>query len=310
MQLIKQPEDGVFPLLKAIKKARRTIDMHIFRLDYKEIEKALAAAVTRGVVVRTLIAHTNARGEKGLRKLEQRLLRVGVTVSRTADDLVRYHGKMMIVDGAWLFVFAFNLTRLDIDKSRSLGVGTRKGALVREAMRLFDADFDRKPYSGGVKDFLVSPVNARERLAAFLKGAKKRLLVYDAGITDNAMIRILQDRVKKGVDLRIIGKVEKGHDLVAEKFPGKRQHLRCVIRDGRAVFVGSQSLRKLELDARREIGLLVKDPKVVKHVTEVFETDWAMTEAGKKQAKAEAKGEKDDTEERKDKKDDAVAASA
>ena len=98
MQLLVQPEDGVFPVLKAIQKARRSIDMHIFRLDSKEIEKALAAAVTRGVVVRTLIAHTNARGEKGLRKLEQRLLALGATVSRTADDLVRYHGKMMIVD--------------------------------------------------------------------------------------------------------------------------------------------------------------------------------------------------------------------
>ena len=247
MQLITQPEDGVFPVLKAIQKARRTIDMHIFRLDYKDIERALATAVTRGVVVRTLIAHTNARGEKGLRKLEQRLLGMGATVSRTADDLVRYHGKMMIVDGAWLFVLSFNLTRLDIDKSRSLGVATRKRTLVQEAIRLFEADFDRKPYTGGVKDLLVSPVNARERLTAFLKGAKKQLLVYDAGLTDKAMVRILQDRVKKGVDLRIIGKVEKGHDLSAEKFPGKRQHVRCVVRDGRAAFVGSQSLRKLKI---------------------------------------------------------------
>jgi hypothetical protein len=40
MQLLKQPEDGVLPILRAIWKARRTIDIHIFRLDYKEIEKA------------------------------------------------------------------------------------------------------------------------------------------------------------------------------------------------------------------------------------------------------------------------------
>jgi cardiolipin synthase len=314
MQLIRLPEDGVFPVLKAIQKARRSIDMHIFRLDTKEIEKALAAAVVRGVVVRTLIAHTSARGEKGLRKLEQRLLEMGATVSRTSDELARYHGKMMIVDGAWLFVLAFNLTRLDIDKTRSLGVATRKRSLVQEAMRLFEADFDRKPYTGGARDFLVSPVNARERLAAFLKGARKQLLIYDAGLTDDAMIGILQDRVKAGVDLRIIGRVEKGHDLSAEKFPGKRQHVRCVVRDGRAAFVGSQSLRKVELDARREIGVLVKDPKVVKGITEVFEADWARTEAGQKQAKEEAKDKKNAKREREgadtDDKDAAVAASA
>ena len=55
-----------------------------------------------------------------------RLLDAGVTVSRTADDFVRYHGKMMVVDGKALHVFGFNLTRLDIEKSRSFGLVTRK----------------------------------------------------------------------------------------------------------------------------------------------------------------------------------------
>jgi cardiolipin synthase A/B len=292
MNLLTQPDSGIFPILKAIQKARRTIDMHIFRLDYKDVEKALAAAVARGVVVRTLIAHTSAGGEKALRKLEQRLLEMGATVSRTADDLVRYHGKILIVDGAWLFVLAFNLTRRDIDRSRTLGVATRKRSLVQEAIRLFEADFNRQPYTGGVRDFLVSPVNARERLAAFLKRAKKRLLIYDEGLTDRAMIRILQDRAKAGVDVRIIGKVKKGDGVSAEKYPGKRQHLRCVVLDGRAAFLGSQSLRKLELDARREIGVIVKDPRVVKGITDVFEVDWARTEAGRKQAEEEARAAK------------------
>jgi phosphatidylserine/phosphatidylglycerophosphate/cardiolipin synthase-like enzyme len=281
MRLLVQPDDGVFPVLKAIRKARRSINVHIFRLDHRGIEKALAAAVARGVEVRTLIAHTNTRGEKGLRKLEQRLLELGATVSRTADDLARYHGKTMIVDGTWLFVFAFNFTRVDIDRSRSFGIATRKRALVREALRLFEADFHRKPYTGGAREFLVSPVNARERLAVFLKKAKTQLLVYDACLTDNAMIALLEDRAKAGVELRLIGKVEKGHELRAEPFPGKRQHLRCIVRDGRAAFVGSQSLRKVELDARREIGVLV-------------EADWAETEAGRRQARKEAKQEGDE----------------
>jgi phosphatidylserine/phosphatidylglycerophosphate/cardiolipin synthase-like enzyme len=289
MKLLVQPEDGVFQVLKAIGKARRSIDMHIFRLDQKEIEKALRAAVARGVVVRTLIAHTNARGEKGLRKLEQRLLDAGATVSRTDDDLLRYHGKMMVIDGVWLYVFGFNLTRLDLEHSRSLGIATRKRALVQEALRLFEADFDRKQYTGGVKDFLVSPVNARERLSAFLKGAKKQLLIYDAAVTDNKMIAILQDRLKDDVDVRIIGKVEKGkHDLEAEAFAGKRQHLRCIVRDGKAVFLGSQSLRRPELDARREIGVIVRDAKVVSAIVKIFESDWEKTPGGRKHAREDA----------------------
>ena len=93
--------------------------------------------------------------------------------------------------------------------------------LVQEAARLFEADFNRKPYSSGARDFLVSPVNARERLAAFLKGAKRELLIYGSGLTDNAMIRILENRRDAGVEIRIIGKVEKGHGLSRGSIPGQ-----------------------------------------------------------------------------------------
>jgi cardiolipin synthase len=290
MRLLVQPEDGVYPVLQAIRKARRTIDVYVFRLTYKEIEKALGAAVARGVVVRTLIPHTSGRGEKGLRKLEMRLLEMGATVSRTADDLFRYHGKMMIVDGVTLYLFAFNLVRADVDGSRSLGLATRQKGLVKEASRLFEADFDRKSYTGGFRDFLVSPVNARERLAAFLRGARKELLVYDGGLSDDAMIRVLRGRAKAGVDIRIVGKVEAGHDgLSAQPFPGKRQHLRAIVRDGRTAFLGSQSLRRMELDARREIGVLIRNPKVVKDIVKVFEADWARTPAAARAAKEERK---------------------
>src|SRR4051812_27294378 len=105
MKLLIEPDVGVAPILTTIKHAKKSIDILIFRLDRLDIARALEAAVARGVNVRALTAHTNRGGEKSLRKLEMQLLEGGVTVSRTADDLVRYHGKMMIVDGRELHVF-------------------------------------------------------------------------------------------------------------------------------------------------------------------------------------------------------------
>ena len=128
----------------------------IFRFDRVDLEKALAAAVARGVVVRVLIAHTNGGGEKRLRKLEPRLLEAGVTVARTADDLPRYHGKMTVIDDT-LFVLGFNYTRLDIEHSRSFGVVTRDAKLVKEARALFEADCTRQPYTPGHDGFRGQP---------------------------------------------------------------------------------------------------------------------------------------------------------
>jgi phosphatidylserine/phosphatidylglycerophosphate/cardiolipin synthase-like enzyme len=288
VKLIVEPDHGMPPIVNAIKQARKSIDLLIFRLDRAEIARALCAAVNRGVVVRALTAHTNRGGEKSLRKLELQLLEGGCTVSRTADDLVRYHGKMMILDGRILHVYGFNFTGLDIGKSRSFGVITRNRRLVQEAAKLFEADFNRQTYPASHERFVVSPENARDRLARFLRASKRQLLIYDPQLTDDAMLQILVARAKAGVDVRVIGKVEAKWDLKGEKL-GRRLHVRAIIRDGSRAFIGSQSLRKLELEKRREVGVIVDDPKVVRQMISVFEEDWATTESGKKAAKKELK---------------------
>jgi phosphatidylserine/phosphatidylglycerophosphate/cardiolipin synthase-like enzyme len=220
------------------------------------------------------------------------LLEGGVTVSRTADDLVRYHGKLMIVDGCLLHLYGFNFTTLDIDKSRSFAIVTKNRKLVGEASKLFEADFNRQPYAPGYGRFVVSPENSRDRLSSFIKGARKELLIYDPKVTDDAILNLLTSRAKAGVNVRIIGRVEPKWQLKAEKYPGKRLHVRAIVRDGRRLFVGSQSLRKLELDKRREIGVIVDDRKAVEELRSVFMKDWELTPTGKKEAKKALKLEK------------------
>ena len=289
MELIVQPTDGSKPILSAIEKARTALDIVIFRFDLKPVEKAIEAAVKRGVAVRALIAHTNSGGEKRLRQLELRMLQAGVTVTRTANDLTRYHGKVMIVDREELHVYGFNFTSLDL-KSRSLGVVARDRRIVQEALRLFESEVLRQEFEPDHDGLVVSPESAREQLATFIKRTKKSLVIWDPKVTDPQMIRLLNQRAKAGVDIRIIGKVAKrAMNVRAQKMPGGRLHVRAAVRDGAEAFVGSQSLRALELDGRREVGILTKDPKVVKAMADLFETDWAKTELGQKELKVAEK---------------------
>ena len=275
MKLLIQPGDGIAALVRGIEKARKRVEIVIFRFDRTELERAMVNAAKRGVFVHALIAYTNRGGEKILRKLEMRFLAQGITVARTADDLVRYHGKMMIIDRKELYLLAFNLTHLDIEHSRSFGVVTRNRQLVQEAGRLFDCDTRRQNYESGSPAFLVSPVNARKQLAAFIRGAKRELLIYDLKISDRTMIRLLEERAKAGVRVRLIGKLtRKSAKIEVRKLQNMRLHARTVIRDRKQAFMGSQSLRELELDGRREIGIIFRDPKVIGKIIAVFEEDW------------------------------------
>ena len=287
VELIVQPADGMKPLLETVAAAQKSIDIMIFRFDLKPMEKMLEAAMSRGVAIRALIARESSQGDRRLRQLEMRWLEKGIIVARTGDAFVRYHGKMMIVDREELHVYGFNYTTLDL-KSRSFGIVTKDRRAVTEALRVFEADSLRQDYQPQDEEgsFVVSPENAREALATFIKRAKKQLLIYDPKVADLQMIRLINQRIKAGVDVRILGKVAKrGSGMRVQKPQGIRLHVRAMIRDGDAAFVGSQSLRALELDARREVGLIVKESKTVKRMLEVFEEDWSKTDLAAKEAK-------------------------
>lgn len=292
VELIVEPEDGVTPLIKAIDAAKKSIAIAIFRFDRKDLQEALERAVARGVRVHALIASTNHGGEKDLRKLESDFLRAGIAVARTGSDLLRYHYKFMIIDRQILYMLTFNYTHLDIDGARSFGIITRKPGLVQGATRLFEADMKRQSYTPELEHFIVSPVNARQQLSAFIEGAKEQLLIYDPEISDRRMIRLLRERADAGVVIRIIGTVKKSSwALGASGLLRTRFHTRTIIRDREWAFIGSQSLREAELDRRRELGLIIHNPDTVHSLVKIFENDWAtLTPRSEEDVKKKAAG--------------------
>jgi cardiolipin synthase len=304
MKLLVQPTDGIMPVIEAIEKAKKSIDIVIFRFNRTDVERVLENAVARGIKVHALIAYLNRGGEKKLRKLEMRLLEAGVTVARTSDDLVRYHDKFMIIDGKVLCLFAFNFTYLDIDHSRAFGVIVPDDQYVQEAAKLFEADVQRRRYVPEFDNFIVSPVNARKQLEAFIKGAKESLMIYDPKISDRSMIRLLEERARAGVEVQIVGRLTRRTPGLNVRRLFMRLHARTIVRDRREVFIGSQSLSEVELDLRREVGIITDDSKVVEGVVKTFEDDWtkeppedahiveggtAASKSAKKAVKASAK---------------------
>jgi cardiolipin synthase len=295
LKLLIQPGAGVAPLVEAINGAKSRVEIAIFRFDRGEIEKALANAAARGVFVHALIAYTNRGGERNLRKLEMRLLEAGITVARTADDLIRYHDKFMIIDRRELFLLSFNFTHLDIDHSRCFGLVTTNSKLVAEAAKLFEADTKRQPYVPGLATFIVSPENARKQLAAFLRGARKELLIYDPEISDPAMLHLLDTKAQAGVDIKVIGHVGRANSkLAVRKLSTMRLHTRTIIRDGAQAFIGSQSLRELELGSRREVGIIFRDKKTVAILAKIFRDDWEAIERASLQPVEEVTAPRED----------------
>lgn len=275
MQVIIEPRDGIEPFLEGIRRAKESIEVILYRLDRLEIEQELVAAAARGVRVHALVTYTNKEGLKEIKKLERRMVERGVKVTRTAEDLMRYHGKMMLIDRRTLYLLTFNFTFLDIHHSRSFGVITNRPVLIAEAARLFEADVNGQSHKVEAENFVISPINSRRRLTEFIAGSRKQLLIYDGKLTDSRMISLLEERAGAGVEIKVIGAMGKTTPGVeVRQMPHMRLHAQAIIRDSSEVFFGSQSLRKVELDDRRELGLITNNVAAVRSFKLIFELDW------------------------------------
>src|SRR6202023_1213561 len=120
-----------------------------------------------------------------------------------------------------------------------------------------------------------------------------KILIYDPVVSDPAMIRLLEERARARVTVRIIGRLARhGSKLEVHKLPRLRLHTRTMIRDGRHAFVGSQSLRTAELDTRREVGAILCDRKVVSRRTKVFHEDCKLAAKLELRTRAKVPAEK------------------
>src|SRR5262245_44422584 len=138
ISLIVQPGDSFFPIVRAIDRAERSINLTVFRMDDPIIQKALVEASKRGVKVRALIA-SSARGwEEKNRRLRKNAKKAGIATREPAGDSkkTRFHYKLMTVDGAQSLVFTFNPTRENLHYTRDFGIELYDEAIAAEITRL------------------------------------------------------------------------------------------------------------------------------------------------------------------------------
>lgn len=274
ISVIVQPRDGIDPLLDAIRRAQSSVEVTIYRADRLEIEQALVEAANRGVRVHVLTTTTNRVDAKNLRRLEARLKMTRVKVTQTARDFIRYHNKMLIIDRRLLYLLTFNFTFLDLHHSRSLGLVIDDPEAVDEAVRVFETDAERAVLVPP-KRLVVSPDNAREQISKFILDAERQLLIYDGRLNDARIHRLLWQRARDGIDIKVVGEMSrriKGVEI--RPMPLISLHAQAVIRDQSSVFIGSQSLRRAELDSRREVGIIVDNVEVARQLVMVFQLDW------------------------------------
>lgn len=281
LSLIIQPGDSFFPIVDAIDHARHTIKMTIFRMDDPIVRAALSAAVSRHVRVQALVAKESKGWIKRNKKLADDLVKMGVEVRspRSASPRVkRYHYKFLTIDDAYSLILTFNPTQKNLHYARDFGLLLRDREITRELNHLFDSDWQGREFKPTETPLVISPDNSRRKLIELLGSARRSIRIMDAKLQDQEALSLLLRKAAAGIDIKVISLAAFYDEVLpnfhARKLARYKLHAKCVVVDGTSFFVGSQNLRKMSLDRRREAGIIIEDPVMARRIERVFDEDW------------------------------------
>ena len=281
VSLIIQPGDSFFPIVGAIDSATKSIKMTIFRMNDPIVKDALRNAVARKVQVQILVAIDSKGWIKRNKKLTEELAKLGVEVKAQRadkDKIKRYHYKFMLVDHSLSMILTFNPTQKNMHYTRDFGLVIRDDEITDELRRLFDADWNREKFKPAESPLVISPYNSRERLIKLLKSAHHTIRILDAKIDDTEVIGVLFKQAAAGCDIKIISRGTHLSNLLPNlqfrKLARYKLHAKCVVVDGKRFFLGSQNLREVSLNYRRELGIIIEDPAIAGRIERVFDEDW------------------------------------
>lgn len=251
-------------VLGVIGSARERLILSLFRCDDFRILDAIGEALRRGVEVSVLVTPRAKGYTKRLDELWGALGSMGARLCRYADPVVKYHAKYLVADDGPALVASLNFTRRCFTTTCDFLLTTHDPAVVRGLRRLFAAD-SRGPDSSQPSRLgsriIVGPGHARRELTRLLERARRRIRIVDPKLTDPAILELLKAKRAAGVEVTVLGR-EGLRDFVP--------HGKMLLVDDAVGVIGSLSLSALSLDFRREVAVVVRDPRCLEQMDRVF----------------------------------------
>jgi phosphatidylserine/phosphatidylglycerophosphate/cardiolipin synthase-like enzyme len=132
------PDNSNEALVALVGSAQRSLDVYAERLDSSPLLDAIVKAARRGVLVRVLAAPLDPK-DRAAAKLEDALR--GGNFELEIPRTPRVHAKVMIVDGARVFLGSENIEDGSKERRREVGMIFEKGTIASRLLGIFERDW-------------------------------------------------------------------------------------------------------------------------------------------------------------------------
>ncbi len=290
VQVYVEPNDGLQPVLDAIKGAHGTLHIEMYLLTDHTVISALGSARSRGVDVKVILDHNPMGGGLSNDGAYSQLKSSGVAVAWSNPGFTFTHAKSMVIDGKTLWAMTMNLSSSAVQGNREyLCVDTDPGD-VAEAEAVFQADWGGA--HSAASRLVVSPDNSATRLTTLINGATKEIDIEWEEFSDNSIGSAVQQRIKAGVKVRIVVPSEIKTEnpppatlgLMTALQNGGAQvrtldtptvHAKLILVDRTHGFIGSENGTSNSLHSNRELGVMWENGTVAGRVGTAFDGDFA-----------------------------------
>jgi cardiolipin synthase A/B len=295
-KLIIQPDDGIDVVLNAINGSKVSIETKQFTITDERLIKALIAAHKRGVKVRVMMNAARPDETRDNDTTLKTLKKAGIHAQWSSPKFTITHEKSMVIDKQLAFVATFNWAPKYFGETRDYGVTTTDPLQVAQIIACFQADWDRADFKLSNDVGLIwSNTNSRDCFAKFIDAAADTLDIQHPKFVDVPIIERILRAQKRGVHVRVVcsGKhgvrawdraetfaslqIIKDAGIKIHVLKHPKLHAKLMLRDGKAALIGSMNIHRRAFDERRELGIVLTDPDLVKKLYETFDKDWNDT---------------------------------
>jgi phosphatidylserine/phosphatidylglycerophosphate/cardiolipin synthase-like enzyme len=285
LSLIIEPQAGIAPVLRAIRGARRLVELVMYEDEDGQVDAALAAARARGVNVRVLLngGYTLADNRPAYRYLETHR----VAVRWTPSYFALTHQKSLVVDGR-AYILTFNLTPRYYASDRDFGVVDINTVDVAAIERTFAADWTRTKIAAPAgRDLIWSP-GSQQALISLIESARGSLDIYNEEMDSGPIEGALESASRRGVDVRVVMTYDSDWRDAFERLTAAGVHVRTFASDAplyihakmiltpRRAFIGSENFSYTSLQLNRELGIMFTTPTLIRSLSATFDRDYAQ----------------------------------
>lgn len=290
-----EPDAGEQVITNAITGAKKSIWLEMYLLTDSNVIQALEKAAESGLDVRVMLEPDPVGGASpSPQSTEAALKQAGASVEDTSPSFTLTHEKGMIIDGSTAYIMSCNFTYSALNgKNREYGVIDTNPQDVQEVISIFTADWNRTTLSQVTDpNLVVSPINARSDLTAFINNAQHSLIIEAEELEDSSIIQAIASAAQRGITVQVILPVPSsspdpnasGIATITAAGAQVREdgqlymHAKMMVADGTIGYVGSENFSSQSLDSNRELGLLIADTTALSSLQQTFQQDWGVSQ--------------------------------